>query len=57
MLAACLGGHLVEESGLEASCSVIGGRHICCILATSNEDLQMHARTSLPGVFHFTSLS
>ena len=34
----------MEEPALEASCSVVCGCHICSILATSNEDLQMRAQ-------------
>lgn len=33
----------MEKPGLEASCSVVGGCHICSILATSDKDLQMLA--------------
>ena len=39
----------MEKPGLEASCSVIGGCHICGILTTSNKDLQMYAAACIAG--------
>ena len=40
----------MEKSGLEASGSIACGCHICSILTTSNEDLQMCVTTHCHGV-------